>query len=274
MTNLDPGKEPLFEQPPMRMKACRHGTMLYNTHDVYIGRSFDLYGEYAESEMAFLTHFVKPGQIVMDVGANIGAHTIFFAQTVGPQGRVVAFEPQRPVFQTLCANVALNALNNVVTFHAGAGEVQGATTVPLPNYNDTGNFGGVSLAGQQGGESVQVMALDQIGLPALALIKIDVEGMELAVLKGAAQTISKHMPVLYVENDRKDKSPELIEHIFGLGYRAYWHIAPLFNANNMFTNAENVFANTASLNMLCLPAKAPQDIKGLQEISSVDEFPI
>lgn len=266
--------EPIFENPPMRMKACRHGNMLYNTHDVYIGRSFDLYGEYAESEMSLLAHLVKPGQNVYDVGANIGAHTIFFAQTVGPQGRVLSFEPQRPVFQTLCANVALNALDNVMTFHAGAGEGAGTATVPLLNYNSEGNFGGISLSGQQGGETVQVMALDQIGLPSLALIKIDVEGMELEVLKGAAQTIAKHMPALYVENDRKEKSPELLTHVLAMGYRAYWHLPPLYNADNFAGNQDNVFANTVSVNLLCLPASADQNIEGLKEVQSVDEFPM
>lgn len=274
MTNLDPRAETLFEHDAMRMKPCRHGVMLYNTHDVYIGRAFDIYGEYAQSEMELLAHFIQPGQIVMDIGANIGAHTLYFAQTVGPEGRVVSFEPQRQVFQTLCANVALNNLNNVLTFHAGAGEAPGTAMVPIPDYAKEGNFGGVSLLGGQGGEAVQVMTLDQIGVPALSLVKIDVEGMELSVLKGAAQSIAQHKPVLYVENDRKDKSPALIDYILGLGYRAYWHIAPLFNPNNAFAHAENMFGNTVSLNLLCIPAQAVQDIKGLAEIQSIDEFPI
>ena len=169
----------------------------------------------------------------------------------------------------------MNALGNVITFHAGAGEESGATTVPLPNYGGEGNFfGGVSLAGQPGGETVQVMALDQIGLPSLSLIKIDVEGMELAVLKGAVQTIAKYMPVLYVENDRKEQSPKLLAHIFSAGYRAYWHLAPLYNPKNFEGNQDNAFANTVSLNLLCLPAKADQNIEGLKEVQAVDEFPI
>lgn len=256
----------------MRAKRCRHGVMLYNTHDVYIGRAFDLYGEYAESEMNLLAHFLKPGQTAFDIGANIGAHTLYFAQTVGPQGLVVAMEPQRQVFQTLCANVALNALGNVMTFNAGAGAQPGTTLVPVPNYAQDGNFGGVEL-GQQG-EPVQVMALDQMGVASLALIKIDVEGMELDVLTGAQETIAKHRPMLYVENDRRDKSPALLAHILGLGYRAYWHVAPLFNEHNHFAVTENIFANTVSLNLLCLPGEVNQNIEILPEVKSVDDFPL
>jgi hypothetical protein len=79
--------EPIYENPPMRMKNCRRGAMLYNVNDLYIGRSYDLYGESAESEMSLMAKFVKPGQFVVDVGANIGAHTLCLAQTVGPEGR-------------------------------------------------------------------------------------------------------------------------------------------------------------------------------------------
>ena len=262
-----------FDQASMRIKRCRYGAVLYNTHDVYIGRSFDLYGEYAESEMNLLGSMLKPGQIAFDVGANIGAHTLFFADRVGAKGRVVALEPQRQVFQTLCANVALNALGNVMTFHVAAGAAPGATQVPVPDYANDGNFGGISV-GQGGGETVQVMTVDQLGVPALALIKIDVEGMELEVLKGAQATLTKHRPVLYVENDRREKSAALVAHILGLGYRAYWHIAPLFNANNYFKAKDNVFGNTVSLNMLCLPREIDQSIQGLPEIKSADDFPI
>ncbi|MFC1673967.1 FkbM family methyltransferase [Pseudomonadota bacterium] len=264
--------EPIFENAHMRMKACRHGPMLYNTNDTYIGRSFDLYGEYAESEMGLLANFVKPGMLALDVGANIGAHTIFLAKTVGPQGHVLAFEPQRQVFQNLCANVALNALGNIVTFHAGVGDQPGTAVVPHPNYQTQGNFGGVSLGGEHGGENIQIMSIDQVGLPALHFMKIDVEGMETSVLKGATQTISAYKPVLYVENDRKDKSPELLAYIFSLGYRAYWHTAPLYNSANHANNPENIFGSTISLNLLCFPAEVSQNIEGLPEVKSPDEF--
>lgn len=254
------------------MKPCRRGPMLYNTHDVYIGRSFDVYGEYAESEMSLLANFIRPGMLVLDAGANIGAHTIFLAKTVGPQGHVLTFEPQRQVFQNLCANVALNALGNVVTFHAGIGEQAGSTLVPLPDYHIDGNFGSVSLEGEHGGETVQVMTIDQLGLPALHFMKVDVEGMELQVLKGASKTIAANKPILYVENDRKDKSAELLGYIFSLGYRAYWHTAPLFNAANFAANHENIFGNTISLNILCLPAELDQNIEVLPEVKSPDDF--
>lgn len=274
MNDSSPSADSLFTQGAVRLKRCRHGAMLYNINDTYIGRSFDLYGEYAESEMDLLASIIKPGQVVFDVGANIGAHSVFFARAVGPGGTVAAFEPQRQVFQTLCANVALNGFGNVMTLHAAAGAQPGMIHVPQPDYAKAGNFGGIALNAAGGGEPVQVMRLDQIGAPTVALIKIDVEGMELEVLKGAEATIARHRPALYVENDRRDKSKALLEHIMGLKYRAYWHVAPLFNPANHFAAKDNVFGNTVSLNMLCLPGEAGQAIEGLREVGSTDEFPI
>ena len=87
--------------------------MLYNEHDIYIGRSLDLYGEFSEGECDVFRQLIQPGWTVLELGANIGSHTVFLAKRVGPSGRVIAFEPQRIVFQTLCANIALNNLLNV-----------------------------------------------------------------------------------------------------------------------------------------------------------------
>ena len=98
--------------------------------------------------------------------------------------------------------------------------------------------------------------------------------MELDVLKGGERLLETCRPVLYVENDRKEKSPALLAHILGLGYRAYWHIAPLFNPRNFFGAADNVFGNTISLNMLCLPSEVDQNIQGLREVTGPDDFPI
>src|SRR5262249_49184020 len=83
------------------LRKCRHGYVLYNINDMYVGRSFDLYGEFSEEEALLFEQVSRPGDVVMDIGANIGAHTLVMAKRVGPTGKVLAFEPQRVVFQTL-----------------------------------------------------------------------------------------------------------------------------------------------------------------------------
>ena len=91
------------------------------------------------------SQFCRPGHYVVDVGANIGAHTLAFAHLVGERGRVFAFEPQRMVAQVLAANVALNSLTNVHTHHLGVGAEEGALWLADIDYSRQGNFGGVAL---------------------------------------------------------------------------------------------------------------------------------
>src|SRR5580704_19607430 len=80
------------------LKECRYGRMLYLRGDIYIGRSLELYGEYGQSENALFAQLLASDQIAIEVGANIGAHTVHLAKLVGPGGTVLAFEPQRPIF--------------------------------------------------------------------------------------------------------------------------------------------------------------------------------
>ena len=173
-----------FDAGPFnRVKRCRYGNMLYSVHDKYIGRALDEYGEWAEDEMRLLSVLIKPGMAVVDVGANIGTHTVFFASAVGPEGSVVAIEPQRVVYQMLTANVALNSLLNVVTLHAACGAEPGTLRVPAMRYDQSANFGAVRLSETANGESVTVISLDTIGIEVCNLLKLDVEGAELAVLR-------------------------------------------------------------------------------------------
>jgi hypothetical protein len=95
--------------------------------------------------------------------------------------------------------------------------------------------------------------------------------METEALCGATATIQRFRPILYVENDRKARSAELIGLIQLLGYRLYWHFPPLYRPDNFRDDQENIFGNTISVNMLCIPAEIPQSaLAVLAEITSPD----
>jgi FkbM family methyltransferase len=261
----------IFDNPPIRIKHCRRGPMMYLARDQYMGRSLDLYGESSELEFELFGQFLKPGMIVVDAGAHIGTHAIYFAQTVGNTGTVIAVEPQRIIHQILCANVALNALMNVVTLHGALGDKPGTAKVFPLDYRLENNFGGLEIWKAEAGEPVKIVTLDSLGLTRCHFIKIDVEGMEGNVLRGARETITRHWPLLYVENDRQDKSAALIALLFELGYRLYWDIRPMFNPANFAGIGENVFGLGASFNMLCVPRSAGAAITGFREIMSPDD---
>jgi len=258
-----------------QLAAARDGYFLYNRNDYYIGRSIEHYGEFSALEMKLFGQVCAPGHIVIEVGANIGAHTVGLARLVGPNGRVLAFEPQRLPFQTLCANVALNSLENVDCFWAAVGSQDGFIDVPDLNPRKEFNFGGVTLLGTQNGRRVPCQTLDHhIALPRVDLIKIDVEGMESEALRGGEQLLKKFKSILYVENDRLEKSEALIRLIASFDYRMYWHFPPLFNPDNFFGNTTNLFPTVVSANMLCVHRDSPLRPKGLQEVVDFSFHPV
>ena len=230
--------------------------MIFNRHDRYIGRSLELYGEFSEHEVELFGAFLQPGALVVEARANVGAHPVALSGLVGRTGAVIAFEPQRLVFHLLCANLALNSIVNVFAYQKAVGSAAGTVFVPQMDPASEANFGGLSLGACETGEPVPVTWLDGMRFPRLDLLKADVEGMEEQVLAGAAGTIAQHRPVLYVEDDREEKSESLRARMRCLGYRIYDHTPPLFNADNFARNPQDVFRGIVSANLLGVPEES------------------
>jgi FkbM family methyltransferase len=222
-----------------------------------VGRAFHEYAEYSEGEVTLFRELVHPGDVVCDIGANIGAFTVPLAQLVGPEGGVLAFEPQPFLYYLLCGNVAQNSLQHVICERSILSERPGVTRIPAVDYGQPGNFGGFACGQLEGKKGIptNISTLDAYHLTRCDFLKIDVEGMERQVLLGAARTIAKHRPILYVENDRADNSFALLEVLAKLGYEWRLHEPPLFNAQNHAGNAENVFPNLVSRNLMCAPKR-------------------
>jgi FkbM family methyltransferase len=264
---------------PYQLVPARHGIMLVNTNDTFMGQAYLHYGECCEHEIDVLLSLLRFPGLVVDVGANMGAHTVPVAIELARQGRtMLAFEPQPVIFQQLCANLALNGLMNVLALPYACGSEPGVVTFAAPDYRREGNFGGVSMSAH-GGISAVLTApchpLDEmVRQSPVALIKIDVEGFELEVLKGARNTIERCHPAMYVENDRVEKSAPLIQWLMDRDYRLWWHIASLYNPNNFLGNKENVYGTTGSFNMLCLHRDCPLKIEGSIEITDATSHPM
>lgn len=242
----------MTSEPFNTLVASRYGPMLVNRHDVYVGGSLLAYGEYSQGEVDLLTTLLKPGMVAVVAGAHCGAIAIPLAKHLAP-GLLFAFEPQRTLCDTVIANAALNSLVNVRAMHAALGAQRGTVAVPFLDPNASQNFGGLSLPEHPTGEHVGVYALDDFQFQRLHLLMADVEGMEADVLRGAMQTIERCLPMLYIEADREAKRPEVLQLLTELGYAAYWHMPPLYNPNNFFRCAENIFPNVVSINWLAVP---------------------
>jgi FkbM family methyltransferase len=252
-----------------RLRTCRHGLMLFLAADQIIGRALELYGEFSESENRVMMPFVRPGDVVIDVGANVGTVTLPLSRRVGDKGRVYAFEPQRIIFQHLCANVVLNGLLNVDVRCAAVGASSGMASIPALNPTAPENFGGVRVSTETTGESVPLVRLDDLGLAACSLIKLDVEGMESEVLRGAAQTVLRHRPVIYLEAESRANTRTCLFWLLERSYRLYWHFAPFFEPTNFHGRKENAFANSGDINALAIPKERDVNVR-LPTISGPD----
>ena len=262
-----------------KVVTSRYGACIYNTNDIYVGKSIELYGEYCDEEARILNDICRLGDVVVEVGANIGTHTVAMAKKVGSDGKVFAFEPQRLVFQTLCGNLAINSITNTFAYPYGVGEVEAEIFLTPLDYTKIGNFGGVTLDNtkevNQKTEKVSIVTLDNfLEIDSLRLLKIDVEGMEKEVLVGAKNTIVKHKPIIYIENDRIEKSKELIEYLWSLGYELYWDIPKLFNPNNFFGVKENKIGNYVSVNMLCVEKSSKTTVNNFVKVEDSSYHPM
>jgi hypothetical protein len=79
--------------------------------------------------------------------------------------------------------------------------------------------------------------------------------------------------VLFVENDRRETSQAVLSRLLDAEYRVYWHVAMLYDPRNWRGDAENVFGNTGTINVLCIPRERDQNVGGLREVAHAGEWP-
>jgi FkbM family methyltransferase len=227
--------------------------------DTVIGRSLRLYGEFAGDEVDSILSLVGPGDHALDLGANIGVHSLALARKVGPSGQVIAVEPQRYPFQLLCANVTMNQLTAVHCIRAAVGDAAGTCAVPVLDPRSAHNAGAteVSVAdvGTGGSDRVALITVDDLNLTRCNLIKVDTEGFEDRVIAGARRTIETLRPALYVEVHDREKLRRLVTILRPQGYQLALHHTHYYRATNPQAEGAQIFTPTAGGSALvALPA--------------------
>jgi FkbM family methyltransferase len=244
---------------------CRWGWFTGLAADPFQTASVYHYGEFARAEFNLMRQFVKPKACVLDVGANVGNISMGLAHAVGDGGLVIAFEPQRFCYGCLWANVANNGLMHIVHPHMLAvGDKCGSIGVPpYPIDSKVCNSGGVSLLEKhQITEQVQIVTIDSINLERCDFIKVDVEGMEPHVLRGARETITRFRPTIMCEQlDHMQGTREALVEIFKAhAYKAWKVWTPLHDPDNIKLNREPVFKINHDQNIIAVPNEAPDPI--------------
>lgn len=190
------------------------GHFLTLSNDNVISHSIEAFGFWGHDQIEAFRRYVRPGNCAVDIGANLGHHSVALGKLVGPTGRVLAFEPQKRVFRLLMGNLAINALDHIEAWDVALGEVEGSGIMMHPGYDDPDerwNVGSLGIYTEHSGlaeganslgqpERVQTRRLDDIlaGQP-VDFIKSDAQGYDLLALKGAQASIERWKPVILTE---------------------------------------------------------------------------
>jgi FkbM family methyltransferase len=193
--------------PPGAVRRIRFGSLrglVFRVSDV-TGMS-PWYSGTERAHQRAMAALVRPGDVAVDVGANWGVHTLLLSRLVGPRGRVLSLEPLPRAFEALRWHLDANGCRNVTPMPVALGDFDGtARFVPGASHSQ-----GVLAAARPGaggdpadGFPVTLRTLDslvqELGLRAVRLVKIDVEGAESMVLRGAARTLERFRPHLIVD---------------------------------------------------------------------------
>jgi len=257
-----------------------HGHFMVDLMDAFISRNLLRMGEFEAHTQALLGMFLREGEVAIDIGANIGVHSVGLAEAVGPRGVVLSFEPQDRVYKLLSANLAMNGAFHARAFRLGLGEraeVLAEHKVDYDAFNNVGAFrtqlgsgrpleeierldlGGVPHYAK---ESIRIEALDHVWATEApdpnacpSVIKMDIEGMEAQALRGASGLIERCRPVMFVENNCMATSKDIVLTMDAQGYDLYWVIARNFPWNYFNAVGEDVdlVRGSISIDVLALP---------------------
>jgi len=188
----------------------------------------------AVSVLNLRRQYFKDGVFAIDCGANIGIHTVEWAKRMTGWGYVLAIEAQERIYYALAGNIAINNCFNAAALNAAITDKPGMLMMPQPDYLEPASFGSLELRKSSSNEfigqqidysdgslrSIQAVSIDSLKLSRIDFIKVDVEGMEMEVLAGAAQSVADSKPVLLIETIKSDATT-LYEWLIARDYKVF-----------------------------------------------------
>lgn len=216
------------------------GDFITLVNDNAISCEIRLFGVWGQSEVDVFRRFLSPGDVAVDVGANLGHHTVSMARLVESTGKVYAFEPQRRIYRLLCANLAVNRCDHAEAVELALGDRDGTAMMVASSYdnpNHPWNVGGLAAfpvdaeathdSKVPGGAVVGVRRLDDV-LPSeirVAFIKSDAQGFDYYVISGAKKLLERWQPTILAEISPEGSANAgtnyfaIYELLLGLGYQ-------------------------------------------------------
>jgi FkbM family methyltransferase len=229
------------------LASSEHGTMIVNRFDYRMVNETQGFGvgfqildtaNFDPEEVKMALDLLKlrrthhgDGIVAIDGGANIGVHTVEWAKAMTGWGSVLAVEAQERIYYALAGNIAINNCFNAMALNAAISSEPGTLAIPNPNYFLPSSFGSLELRQRAGNEFigqkidyaqntviVRKLTLDELNLPRVDFIKLDIEGMEMEGLEGARQTIDRSLPILLIERIKADGA-QLTQWLEARGYQ-------------------------------------------------------
>ena len=200
-----------------RMAARLPDSMQHELRRLFFGRQIHGRRFFTdEKEYRLLDTLLAPGDWALDIGANVGHYAMRMSELVGAAGRVIAFEPVPNTFSLLAANTRLFAHSNVSLLNVAASDRTAVLGAHIPEFpKGLRNFYRAYLTSDPENLTIVTLPVDALALPpTIKLVKIDVEGHELAVLRGMHRLLERDHPVLIVETD----SQETVDLLHSMSY--------------------------------------------------------
>ena len=242
-----------------------HRNFSYWKNDEVIGENLREYGEYQQKEIDLLVGLLNSvnskQKVVWDIGANIGVHTMAFSKH---STFVCSWEANPQNFKLLRMNTQGKLAPNVKVHNVAISNGK-KDTIQIQDFDQSksSNKGELSIV-EKGGVEISARSIDSymMNYPLPSLIKIDVEGHELEVLKGALVMLKTVKPILYFETADKGSYAEHIKFLKDLDYRMWWFACPNFNKNNYNKNNSNIWGRSVICSILAMH----KDVVGLNTI--------
>jgi len=174
---------------------------------------------------------IKKDDVVLDIGANIGIYSLIASESIGKIGRIYAFEPANIAYSSLLYNIKLNRIDNIYPIKAGVSDHSGRAIFNICHDDAYNSLGEAPLKQIIKSETIDLMSIDDFvinyKIAKVNVIKVDTEGAEYLVFKGAHKTLNKHKPILFFEHNPivtkgfSNSTHDLIELIRFHGYELF-----------------------------------------------------
>jgi len=215
--------------------STRFGDMMSIEHSE-IAKSLAVYGEWRFNQLTYLSRFIGPGDVVIDLGAGTGTFTRAFSHLVGTRGCVHAHEQDAGSNEVLTRNIDLAPIKNIHLLAVGDAVF-------------------VESESEQQRADDEPCALDSTSLPLVHLIRIDLTRLDCGILSGALATIAKNRPLIFCDIDKTSNADQILEFSARIGYVPYVVSASAYNRDNHKKIIENVFGDAADVGLMLVPSE-------------------